>query len=185
MSDTDQGLGGSSPHTDQGKGSSSPGIWNGHRDQLFISDSIQAKGVAGVKALLQNLKLEAPATPLDPFSVEMACYLKANTRRQYHVRWRQMKLFFYAIGCYRSALLVDFDHSPTKGIPPMVPRSVMLFLQFKISKKGEPLMEDGKPVKDVDGNPIVCSGCWNAPNVLYYWHAAVAYIHETAHMDYS
>ena len=91
MLDTDQGQGGSSPHTDQGKGSSSLGIFlRGGPGQLFISDSIQAKGVAGVKALLQNLKLEAPATPLDPFSVEMACYLKANTRRQYHYKKKNL-----------------------------------------------------------------------------------------------
>ena len=78
---------------------------------------------------------------------------------------------------YTSMLMLE-EHPPDKFCPAMNPTTIALFIIFKRSKKGEPLLDQhGNPVKDVFGEEIKCQGGWNNPKNAEQYLAAIGCIH--------
>jgi len=119
---------------------------------------------------------------LIPFSI-MSVQRDASTEKAYKDKWKEMMKFFYLIGDYQSAMLVDREKCPNKPLP-FRPDSFAVYLDYRCGVAGTTLKKpNGDAQLDVNGRQILVIGGWKSPSSMYKIHAAVLFLHETAYPD--
>jgi hypothetical protein len=74
-----------------------------------------------------------------------------------------LRYFASVIGDYDS-LLIMLPRPPEPFCPSMQPKTIDLFVRFKMQAKDTVLLDDdGEIVKDVLGEPVLCQGTWKHP----------------------
>lgn len=159
-----------------------PGTSPPIRHSVNVEDSIIAAGRVQLNTLIERLELPKapPEAPFDPFAMP-TCKLAECTKREYKYKWTEMMKFFYLIGDYQSAMLVDRENCPVNPLP-FKPSSLALYLNYRCGIPGSALCDEkGLPKTDINNNPILILGGLNSPSALYSIRSAVNFLHETAY----
>jgi hypothetical protein len=152
------------------------------RNAVVCDESIITEGKKKLEDLIHRLQLTRPNHPLDPFT-SMTVMRVVTTQKAYKDKWKEMMKFFYMIGDYQSAMLVDRDLCPNNPLP-FQPNSFATYLDYRCGEPGSILKKpNGDDQLDVRGQRIHVIGGWNSPSSLWKMHAAVLFIHETAYPE--
>ena len=152
-----------------------------NKSVVEISPRVFKNGRNKCRSLIKKLRLTIPKKPIDIFEA-VPNTLQPATKRAYVEKWKEMARFFYMIGCYQSAMLVDREICPTKPLP-FRPESYALYISYRMSKPGIKMYHPStlKPVKDVLGKHVKTVGGWNSPTTCYKVRSAVLFLHEVAY----
>ena len=129
--------------------------------------------------LIEAAGLTIPTEPYDPFESDYK-NLSDATKKSYRDIWNELLRFFYTIGCYQSAMLVDRSICPTRPLP-FRPESLALYFTYRCATKGVRMVHPitKLPVRDLHTNrQLRTVGGWSAPSMLYKAHAAILFLHE-------
>ena len=152
--------------------------------KVFITDDDFLKQRKKCVAYMKKCDKYQLKEPWNPFSVPQLC-IEESTQYAYENCWKEMARFFYIIGDFQSAMLVDRKICPTDPLP-FLPESFCLFMTYRCAQRGLPLLhpKTGKQVKsDVDGTLLTTVGGWNAPSMLGKMHSSVLFLHEQAYPE--
>jgi len=106
-----------------------------------------------------------------------------STEKAYKDKWKELMKFFYLIGDYQSAMLVDRENCPNQPLP-FRPESFAMYLDYRCGDAGTPLKKpNGDNQLDVRGQEIKVIGGWQSPSSMYKIHAAVLFLHEIAYPE--
>ena len=103
------------------------------RLKVTCPDDIIAKGCENLTKFIKEKDLGVPEEPFDPFA-QQTCTLDPGTRSRYKSLWAEMMRFFYLIGDFRSAMLVDRDNCPKKPLP-FDPTSFAIYLDYVVARQ--------------------------------------------------
>ena len=153
-----------------------------HKVRLSLDEF--KKGRKKCRAHIRSCGKVPAVKPYDPFLSLQHVNLSASTKKVYKANWAEMTRFFYLIGCYQSAMLVDRAVCPSDPLP-FRPESFSLYLTYRCAKKGIPLLhpKTGTQIYDVNGKPLVTVGGWSAPSMLYKCHASVWFLHQQVYPE--
>jgi len=152
------------------------------RNAVVCEEQIVTEGKEKLDELILRLQLSQPSQPFDPFSI-MTVQRDESTEKAYKAKWKEMMKFFYLIGDYQSAMLVDREKCPIQPLP-FRPDSFAMYLDYRCGEPGVILKKpNGEDLLDVKGNAIKVIGGWNSPASMYKIHAAVLFLHEVAYPD--
>jgi hypothetical protein len=106
-------------------------------------------------------------------------YLQPATTRTYTKHIDGMKYFCFLLGDFDSMLIL-LKNAPPGRLVSVDLNSVKLFIKWKVYTKGTALLDDnGNAVMDLEGNPIVCAGSWNAPDNIRQFGSALTLCHSS------
>ncbi|RHY80020.1 hypothetical protein DYB26_010800 [Aphanomyces astaci] len=101
--------------------------------------------------------------------------LEPHSQRVYKKHYRGLWYFFGLIGDYTSLLILRHDcpqHAPAMSV-----KSLCAYLKYKTGAIGTILhYDDGLPVLDVDGQPVLCDGQWKDPQNMIQLSSALVNI---------
>ncbi|RHZ12571.1 hypothetical protein DYB37_010252 [Aphanomyces astaci] len=107
--------------------------------------------------------------------------LEPHSQRVYKKHYRGLWYFFGLIGDYTSLLILRHDcpqHAPAMSV-----KSLCAYLKYKTGAIGTILhYDDGLPVLDVDGQPVLCDGQWKDPQNMIQLSSAVSAAHKAKGM---
>lgn len=150
------------------------------QEALKVDDRIVQAGRKQMLKIVDRLGLQRETSPYDPFRA-LTVHIESGTQKNYQLRWKEMMKFFYLIGDYQSAMLVDRLYCPKKPLP-FRPESFAMYLDFRCGKAGTMLKKPGgETALDTDGKEVIVLGGWCSPSSLYTVHAAVRFLHEVAY----
>jgi hypothetical protein len=152
-----------------------------HKVQVDLG--IMSEGETKLDELIIKLGLEKPEQPYNPFDHQTVKH-NAKTVGNYENLWAEMRKFYFLIGDYQSAMLVDRKRCPKKPLP-FRPQSFALYLDYRFGTPGGFLIEPGtgNHLKDVRGRDITIVGGWTSPSSCYKIHSAVLFLHRTAYPE--
>lgn len=150
--------------------------------KVNVDHAVLERGRRSMQQKIETLGLEVPDTPLNPFAM-LNIDRAHSTKDMYQRIWGEMMRFFYLIGHFDSAMIVDRANCPTRPVP-VSPESLALYMDYRCGTNGDKLLKpDGSTVTDVDGNELLCVGGWNSPTMLGKFHAAVLFLHKTGYPE--
>ncbi|ETV64125.1 hypothetical protein H257_18942 [Aphanomyces astaci] len=107
--------------------------------------------------------------------------LEPHSQRVYKKHYRGLWYFFGIIGDYTSLLILRHDcpqHAPAMSV-----KRLCAYLKYKTGAIGTILhYDDGLPVLDVDGQPVLCDGQWKDPQNMIQLSSAVSAAHKAKGM---
>jgi hypothetical protein len=123
---------------------------------VVCDPSIISGGQQELDALIQCLNLSVPETPFDPFTL-MTINRDVTTEKGYKDKWKEIMKFFYMIGDYQSAMLVDREKCPTKPLP-FRPEGFAMYLDYRCCEPGTLLKKPDVQCISTTGvvNPVRC-----------------------------
>ncbi len=139
------------------------------KSSFKLSDVHQAKVDAGVKEVIEALKLQASHNNIGPLTGGIP--LAGNTLQSYAKHYESLRYFFGQIGDFESLLILQNG--------PMKPASIVLHHKWKVGASRLYLLnENGQKVLDLDGNEIRCLGSWLSPENHEQCHSAISTLHR-------
>ena len=150
-----------------------------NKSSFKLSEAHQAKVDAGVKEVIEILKLQASRNNIGPLTggIPLAC----NTMQSYGKHYESLKYFFGQIGDFESLLILQ--NEPLQYYPSMKPASIVLHHKWKVGASGSFLLtENGQKVLDLDRNEIRCLGSWISPENLEQCRSAISTLHRARNM---
>ena len=148
--------------------------------KIFIPHSDYLEQRKKCLAYIKQVGLSVPRVPYDPFKSHHVS-IAPTTQAAYKRCWNDMATFFYMIGDFQSAMLVDRKICPTNPLP-MVPQSFALYMTYRCAQAGLPLIHPGTgtQVKNYKGEKMTTLGGWNSPSHFAKVHSATLFLHESA-----
>jgi hypothetical protein len=133
---------------------------------LEIPSVIHDMGKRGVLEVIRRNKLTVQDDAIVITSSEKNC--NAETLREYHNRWEEIKKFCYLIGDYESAVLLDRKNNKVVNPLPVKPKTLCMYMEWKTYDKKIDLTKymSTELALDVKGNKIPCSNSWHCPGMI-------------------
>lgn len=108
------------------------------------------------------------------------CLVKSS-KNTYQNHYKQLWYFCEMIGDYDSMLIL-LDIKPDR-VPVMKLETLQAFMCWKRQPDGQPLTYevgdgDGCPILNCFGDPVLCTGTWNAPNKVRQCKSALSALHS-------
>ena len=137
----------------------------------------ERKAETGMTAALRKLELEWTREPQNAaIRAAIKCADYEKHFRGIVTLTECLRFYFSLIGDYESLLMLQ-EKAPI-AVPPMNPRSLSSFIQYKRGPKGQTMTGlNGGSVVDICGNPILSTGAWKAPINLKQFNSAVTALH--------